>query len=155
MANSLRRASSSSRRRRLLEGSKAIADGRLDHRVSAQGEDELAVIARHFNIMAATLQQRVDELQHTAERLQASEERHAMALHGANDGLWDWDLRAGTVYYSDRFCQILGVPPGSVPSAPEAFLGYIHPHEVASYRTRLISHLKGDSSQFMMEFPRK
>ena len=36
--------------RRLLEGSKAIADGRLDHRVSAQGEDELAVIARHFNI---------------------------------------------------------------------------------------------------------
>lgn len=138
--------------RRLLEGSKAIADGRLDHRVSAQGEDELAVIARHFNIMAATLQQRVDELQHTAERLQASEERHAMALHGANDGLWDWDLRAGTVYYSDRFCQILGVPPGSVPSAPEAFLGYIHPHEVASYRTRLISHLKGDSSQFMMEF---
>lgn len=138
--------------RRLLEGSKAIADGRLDHRVSAQGEDELAVIARHFNIMAATLQQRVDELQHTAERLQASEERHAMALHGANDGLWDWDLRAGTVYYSDRFCQILGVPPGSMPSAPEAFLGYIHPHEVASYRTRLISHLKGDSSQFMMEF---
>ena len=138
--------------RRLLEGSKAIADGRLDHRVSAQGEDELAVIARHFNIMAATLQQRVDELQHTAERLQASEERHAMALHGANDGLWDWDLRAGTVYYSDRFCQILGVPPGSLPIAAEAFLDFIHPHEVEAFRQRMISHLKGDSSQFMMEF---
>lgn len=138
--------------RRLLEGSRAIADGRLDHRVSAHGEDELAVIARHFNIMAATLQQRVAELQHTAARLQASEERHAMALHGANDGLWDWDLRADTVYYSDRFCQILGVPPGSMPSAPKAFLDFIHPHEVEAYRRRMINHLKGDSAQFMMEF---
>ncbi|MDI3513068.1 MAG: hypothetical protein PWP40_297 [Rhodocyclaceae bacterium] len=137
---------------RLLEGSKAIADGRLDYRVRAHGHDELAVIARHFNIMAATLQQRVAELQHTAERLQASEERHAMAVRGANDGLWDWDLRAGTVYYSDRFCQILGVPPGSMPSAPEAFLDFIHPHEVETYRQRMISHLKGDSSQFMVEF---
>lgn len=138
--------------RRLLDGSKAIADGRLDYRVSARGDDELAVIARHFNIMAATLQQRVAELQQTAERLQASEERHAMALHGANDGLWDWDLRAGTVYYSDRFCQILGVAPGEMPSAAAAFLDFIHPHEVEAYRQRMISHLKGDNSQFMMEF---
>lgn len=136
--------------RRLLEGSKAIADGRLDHRVKSHGEDELAVIARHFNIMAATLQQRVAELQHTAERLRASEERHAMALRGANDGLWDWDLRAGSVYYSERFCQILGVT--EMPSAPEAFLDFIHPHEVDAYRQRMISHLKGDSTQFMMEF---
>ena len=39
-----------------------------------------------------------------------------------------------------------------MPSPPEAFLDYIHPHEVEAYRQRMISHLKGDSSQFMMEF---
>lgn len=137
--------------RHLLDGSRAIADGYLDHRVEARGNDELAVIAANFNVMAETLQERVDELERTAARLQASEERHALALHGANDGLWDWDIDADSIYYSERFCQILGVQPGSLSSLPADFLAYIHPHEIDAYRQRLIDHLKGDSSQFMME----
>lgn len=137
--------------RRLLEGSKAIADGHLEHRVSTRGHDEFAVIARHFNIMAATLQQRVHELQQTAESLRSSEARYAMALHGANDGLWDWDISAGTAYYSDRFCQILGLAPGALQSSPQALLDYIHPQDLPGYRQRLIAHLKGESAQFMFE----
>lgn len=137
--------------RRLLDGSKAIADGQLDYRVAARGNDELAVIARHFNIMAATLQQRVLELQQTAQRLRASEERYAMALHGANDGLWDWDIRADTAYYSERFCQILGLPPEAMPTEPEAFLELVHPDDRNAYRQRLVAHLKGESAQFMVE----
>jgi len=136
---------------RLLAGSRAIADGHLDHRVPARGDDELAVIARHFNIMASTLQRRVAELQESAARLKASEERHALAMRGANDGLWDWDIPAGTAYYSDRFCEILGLAPGTLPNVPEAFLEYIHPDDVTPYRERMIAHLKGESSQFMME----
>jgi diguanylate cyclase (GGDEF)-like protein/PAS domain S-box-containing protein len=137
--------------RRLLEGSKAIADGHLEHRVKARGHDELAVIARHFNIMAATLQQRVSELQETASKLQVSEERYAMALSGANDGLWDWDIKAGTAYYSDRFCQILGLEPDNLPSDPKAFLNYLHPDDVELYRAQMIDHLRGNSTQFMLE----
>ncbi|MCB1946079.1 MAG: EAL domain-containing protein [Rhodocyclaceae bacterium] len=137
--------------RLLLEGSRAIASGFLDHRVESRGKDELAVIADHFNVMAATLQNRIAELQDTAERLQASEERYALALRGSNDGLWDWDIDADDVYYSERFCQILGVEPGSLSSKPEDILAYLHPHEVEAYRQRLIDHLKGNSNHFIME----
>ncbi len=136
---------------RLLAGSKAIADGHLEHRVPFSGNDELSVISRHFNIMAATLQRRVAELQDTAGRLKASEERHALAMRGANDGLWDWDIPARTAYYSDRFCEILDLPPGGLAATPEAFLHYIHAEELPSYRERMIEHLKGKSAQFMME----
>jgi len=135
----------------LLAGSKAIADGHLDHRVPSHGGDELSLISRHFNIMAATLQRRVAELQDTAARLKASEERHALALRGANDGLWDWDIPGATAYYSDRFCEILGLPPGGLAPTPEAFLDFIHPDERPTYRERMIEHLKGHSPQFMME----
>jgi diguanylate cyclase (GGDEF)-like protein/PAS domain S-box-containing protein len=135
----------------LLEGSRAIANGYLEHRVKTRGNDELAVIAAHFNVMAANLQARIAELQRTAERLQASEERHALALRGANDGLWDWDIDADTIYYSARFCEILGVEPHSLSTVPEDFLDYVHPHEIDAYRQRLIDHLKGDSNQFMVE----
>lgn len=137
--------------RKLLEGSKAIAEGRLDHRVRTRARDELATIAQHFNIMAATLQQRVAQLQDTTTQLQASEERYAVALRGANDGLWDWNLDERSAYYSERFTQILGLQPGELSADPDAFLDLIHPHEVETYRQRIIEHLKGHSAQFMLE----
>ncbi len=50
----------------LLAGSRAIAEGRLDHRIPEQGNDELAHLARRFNIMASRLQERIRELEHDA-----------------------------------------------------------------------------------------
>lgn len=137
--------------RLLLEGSRAIASGFLEHRVESRGKDELAVIADHFNLMAEALQNRIAELQDTAVRLQASEQRHALALRGSNDGLWDWDIDADDVYYSERFCQILGVEPGSLSNKPQDILAYLHPYERDAYRQRLVEHLKGDSNHFIME----
>lgn len=136
---------------RLLAGSKAIAEGRLDHRLPARGKDELAVLAHHFNIMAATLQQRIGELQQTTTRLKSSEERYALALRGANDGLWDWDIVNNSAYYSDRYCEILGVAPGTMHSDPDAIFAHLHPDDITSYREKLDNHLHGGSAQFMLE----
>jgi len=137
---------------RLLDGSKAITEGYLDHRLPDDGEDELARLARHFNVMAATLQQRVSELQQTADRLKASEERYALAMHGANDGLWDWDIaHGGRTYFSPRFCQLIGLPDGRSHTDASPFLERLHPDDAPTYRAKMIEHLKGINPQFMLE----
>jgi diguanylate cyclase (GGDEF)-like protein/PAS domain S-box-containing protein len=65
-----------------------------------------------------------------AQAVRASEERYALAARAANDGLWDWDLVNGTVYYSARWKEILAYPEDAVADSPEERLGRVHPDDL-------------------------
>ena len=43
--------------------------------------------------------------------LKHSEGRLALALDSAQEGLWDWDMKSDQVYYSRRYCDMLGYTP--------------------------------------------
>lgn len=137
---------------RLLAGSEAIAAGQLDHRLPENGHDELARLARRFNTMAAKLQDRIGALQRTTELLRQSEQRYELAMRGANDGLWDWDITGGQVYCSPRFCEIAGLPAHEDLHTPTVIQAGIHPDDALGYRQSMIEHLKGFSVQFRREF---
>ena len=86
------------------------------------------------------------------EKLRESEERYALAARGANDGLWDWDLRKNEVHYSERWKAMLGAEDTEVSTSPDEWLGRVHSEDVVSLRAQLADHLEGRVAHFECEY---
>jgi PAS domain S-box-containing protein len=84
-------------------------------------------------------------------RLRESESRWKFAVEGAGDGLWDWDLDHDTVYYSQRWQQLLGYANGELGTSIGVWEQVLHPDERDHVRQRLQDHLEGRDGQFCVE----
>lgn len=85
--------------------------------------------------------------------LKESEERYALALAGANDGLWDWDKRSDSMYYSERWKAMLGLTESDPLScSPQEWFDRIHPDDLAQVQLQLQQHLEGLSDHFESEY---
>lgn len=76
-----------------------------------------------------------------------SEQRYALAARGANDGLWDWELASGHVYYSPRWKSMLGYAEGEIGAEPNEWLSRVHPEDLAQVREVLRAQQTGASSE--------
>ncbi len=83
--------------------------------------------------------------------LRQSEERYALAARGANDGLWDWDLRAGRISYSTRWISMLGYEESEVSDNPEEWLSRVHPADREALDKALEMHWSDGSAPFEYE----
>jgi diguanylate cyclase (GGDEF)-like protein/PAS domain S-box-containing protein len=79
----------------------------------------------------------------TTRALRESEERYALSARGANDGLWVWDLRDDTVYYSPRWKSMLGYGEEEVGDSPDEWFSRVHPDDVELLRAELDRHIRG------------
>ena len=75
--------------------------------------------------------------------LKRSEERLALAAEGANDGLWEWDLRSQEFYFSARWRAMIGLPEVAGIGRPEEWLDRVHADDIASLRAALEAHFFG------------
>lgn len=89
---------------------------------------QLQVVANELHKII--MKRRADEaLKKSEEALRRSEERFRLAMCGANDGLWDWDLRSGEVYYSPRWKSMLGYAEDELEDRLETCEGLLHPDD--------------------------
>jgi diguanylate cyclase (GGDEF)-like protein/PAS domain S-box-containing protein len=83
--------------------------------------------------------------------LRASEERYALAAAATNDGLWDWDLPSGSVYYSPRWKALLGYDEPLVGTSIDDWFGRVHPDDLPFLQDVIAQHHASRSSHFETE----
>ncbi len=89
-----------------------------------------------------------------AERaLRQSEERFELAMLGASDGLFDWDLQAGKIYFSPRWKQMLGYSDDALANNLETWQELIHPSSREKFLALLDAYRKDGRDKFEMEYP--
>ncbi len=83
--------------------------------------------------------------------LKESEERYAVAVSGANDGVWDWNIAADEVYWSPRWKALLGHEDGDIGTGPAEWLSRIHHDDVGHVKQSLDSYLLSGRGHYQSE----
>jgi len=86
------------------------------------------------------------------EALRVSEERYALAVHGANDGIWDWDITDDRMYFSPRWKAMLGYQDEEMRNHSDEWFSRVHPDDLKLMRWGLQAHLTGESPLFEHEY---
>src|SRR5580765_793435 len=83
--------------------------------------------------------------------LMRSQERYELAARGANDGLWDWDLLTGKVFYSARWRLALGEAEDGQGDTPVVWLDRVHAEDRPGLEARIQGHLNGGTAHLAAE----
>jgi diguanylate cyclase (GGDEF)-like protein/PAS domain S-box-containing protein len=97
------------------------------------------------------MQQELFERRKVEEALRQSDERYALAVRGASDGLWDWDLKTGRVYFSPRWKSMLGYQENEISSNLNEWFSRIHAEDIEQAKLDISNHIKGLTSHYENE----
>ena len=96
----------------------------------------------------------VDAQKRAEEALLESQERYQLAVAGSNEGMWDWDMRSETFFFSARAQELLGLDPGE-PMRPcrewWALFAY-HPEDEKRVHDALAAYLGGAGKHWEVEY---
>ena len=115
--------------------------------VDWHSSDELGKLVNSFNHMVTGL----EDGDRAQKQLVDSEERYALAMSGANDGLWDWDLRTGAMYFSPRWNAMIGLPETDATLTDKEWLDRVHPEDRERVRREIEAHISGRTPTFSSE----
>jgi len=128
--------------RSIRDATEGIARGDLHQSLDYRSDDDLGRLADTFRRMQHNLITDIDRREKAEAALRESEERLALAMDAANDGLWDFDVINDQFYASPRYAEILGYGVEELPTDMEGMGKLMHPDDEEMIDNAFEAHLE-------------
>jgi PAS domain S-box-containing protein len=125
-----------------------LAAAKLSMGAALRGRDAVPELEARLAQRNAELEQALRRGREAEAQLKAAEERYALAVRSASDGLWEWNIESGAVYLSPRWKCMLGFTGEEIAGSRDAWLGRVHPDDRAEAEAALQAHLRGESPRY-------
>jgi len=84
--------------------------------------------------------------------LQSSEERFMLAVEGTQDGIFDWDIKNGEIFYSRRFFKMLGYHDKPTIGSVKEVSDLLHPEDQERVWLYMDQYLSNKLSEYEQDF---
>lgn len=110
-----------------------IANGDYEVRLPVGGKGPISDLTSNFNRMAM-------DLDAFTKKLRTSERRFELAVNGANEAIWDWNVQSDRLYLSPRYAKMLGYEANELPGFFTAWQRLVHPGDLPGVMQALDDH---------------
>jgi PAS domain S-box-containing protein len=126
---------------KLIKMMKKVRHGNKNVRADESPTREVALLSREFNSMINALNQSEKSYELLRERLE-------LAFEGTQDGLWDWNIIEGTVYFSVIWKKMLGYEDNELANTFSGWQERVHPEDLDKATEDLQAHLEGKTKMY-------
>ncbi|MEA3371645.1 MAG: EAL domain-containing protein, partial [Campylobacterota bacterium] len=121
---------------------KKLRSGKRDVKADESGLQEISELSHEFNDLIETL--------HTSEELtEQLRERLELAFAGTKDGLWDWNIKDDTIYFSPLWKAMLGYKDSELENSVLNWKERVHPDDVEEALGDLQKHIDGKTDLYV------
>lgn len=80
--------------------------------------------------------------------LKQAEERWRFAIEGAHQGVWDWNVQTGDIFFSDSYKKLYGYAPGDLKGRIEEWEDIIHPDDKDQMSKAIEQHMASNEPYY-------
>ncbi len=143
--------------KRMTRYAQAVAQGEALEQLP-QASGDWPVIAQSLSAVAETREKLERAVvaeraarQDVEQRLKEAEERYAIAVRGASDGLWELSVRSGAMHLAPRWKAMLGYRDQEVPDSLDGWKSRLHPADREAVVLALTEHIESATEKFESE----
>lgn len=114
--------------------------------------EELKEQNEELQTLEEELRSNNEELYIANEKLSQSQERFNHALAVNNDGIFDWNVESGEVYFDNRYYTMAGYTPNEFDGSIENWTSRIFPEDLPNVEEALHNYLSGKAEKYDVQF---
>jgi len=126
------------------------------HRHKTDGEIAVEIITTHFtlhnHLYFLSVARNINNRMALEQDMQSRNHNIWFALNEASDGIWEWELETGHVFFSPQLKKMFGYCPDEMPPTLDSWRNNVHPDDVETVITILQDHIQGRRSHYEAEY---